>query len=53
MLSGLSIGEILFIVVIVLVLFGSNAAMGRIKTMGKELGKVKKELDDIKDTMKM
>ena len=41
--------ELLLIVVVVAVLFGGNRAVSVVKNMGREIYKVKKDVDDLKD----
>ncbi len=44
--------ELLVIIVIVVVLFGGNKAMDKVKDLGKNVYKAKKEIDDLKDITK-
>ena len=44
--------ELLIIIVVVVVLFGGNKAMDRVKDLGKNVYKAKKEIDDLKDITK-
>jgi len=44
--------ELLLIVVIAMVLFGGNRAFSAVKTMGREIYKVKKDVDELKDDIK-
>lgn len=45
-------GELLVIVAIIIVLFGSSKAFSAVKDMGKEVYRLKKEVDDLKDEVK-
>jgi len=44
--------EIILLVVIIAVIFGGEKAVNSMKSAGKSLYKVKKEVDDIKDLTK-
>lgn len=46
-------GEWLVIIGIIALLFGGSKAMASMKDMGKEVYKLKKDVDDIKDEMKI
>ncbi len=45
-------GELLVIIVIIIVLFGSNKALSAAKDLGKEVYKLKKDVDELKDEVK-
>ncbi len=45
-------GELLVIIAIIVVLFGSNKALSAAKDLGKEVYKLKKDVDDLKDEVK-
>jgi sec-independent protein translocase protein TatA len=44
--------ELLLIVIVIVVLFGGNKAMARVKDLGKNVYRAKKEIDDLKDLTK-
>ncbi|PKL35449.1 MAG: twin-arginine translocase TatA/TatE family subunit [Spirochaetae bacterium HGW-Spirochaetae-1] len=44
--------EIVIIIVIIAVLFGGDKAMNSLKSAGRGIYKIKKEVDDIKDITK-
>jgi len=45
-------GELLVISAIIVVLFGSNKALSAVKDLGKEVYRLKKDVDDLKDEVK-
>ena len=46
-------GEWLVIIAIIIVLFGGSKAMSSVKDLGKEVYKLKKDVDDLKDEVKV
>jgi len=46
-------GEWLVIIAIIVVLFGGSRAMSSVKDLGKEVYKLKKDVDDLKDEVKV
>lgn len=45
-------GELLMIIGIIALLFGGSKAMSSVKDMGKEVSRLKKDVDDLKDSVK-
>ncbi len=45
-------GELLVIIAIIAVLFGSSRALNAAKDLGKEVYRLKKDVDDLKDEVK-
>ncbi len=45
-------GELLVIIAIIVVLFGSSKAVSTMKDLGKEVYRLKKDVDDLKDEVK-
>jgi Sec-independent protein translocase protein TatA len=45
-------GELLVIIGIIALLFGGSKAMSSVKDLGKEVYKLKKDVDDLKDNVK-
>jgi Sec-independent protein translocase protein TatA len=45
-------GELLVIIGIITLLFGGNKAISSVKDLGKEVYKLKKDVDDLKDEVK-
>ena len=45
-------GELLVIIAIIVVLFGSSKALSAAKDLGKEVYRLKKDVDDLKDEVK-
>jgi Sec-independent protein translocase protein TatA len=46
-------GELIVIIIIIVVLFGGGKAVSSIKNLGKETAKLKKEVDDLKNEVKI
>ncbi len=44
--------ELIIIIAVVIILFGGNKAIDRVRDLGKDVYKVKKEIDDLKDMNK-
>lgn len=45
-------GEWLVIIAVIALLFGGSRAMSSVKDLGKEIHKLKKDVDDLKDDIK-
>lgn len=45
-------GELLIIIAIIVVLFGSNKALSAAKDLGREVYRLKKDVDNLKDEVK-
>lgn len=45
-------GELLMIIGIIALLFGGSKAMSSVRDMGKEVSRLKKDVDEVKDSVK-